>query len=690
MHDALIALGLCALAASNAGAHCAAQLSLRAPQERPAAGRLNLLTEHWITAEGVVRTSIGATLSVLEYELYKTQIGDPHGVLSGLLPASQTALETTAPTAAFDDETGSLRLARAQLGLVRFEGEGVRSFRVEDGLAFDQTLELDGRPAVQFKENGRLFGLAFQGVQRVHLPAEAKDVEFDAANHSVRWRRATTGWPASSAQLTVALQPIERVLSGAYKAYGFGEDNWVGQLKISNGGPSRITRFAARHRVEGYSEWSPWAKLADIAPGESAVQCLYPILSASTAQLKSDTPAHLFVEWRYVDGDGQTREDSDGARLILLGGNEFIFARTSDRSRATTFAEQNDNSPLLAAWVSRDDAILREVAALGAKRAGGAAANENDYAALATLKGLYEVMVANDVTYQHPPALSDTTLSFIDTNVQNVKFPRDVLRDRSGTCIDLAILYAALVHATGLPALLCVVPGHCFPVAGLPDGQLAAVEVTGVGGGGRMGADAATFGDVFLYGQRELAEALAGPHVLIDLRYHWTHGVSCPELPPVAPDFVEKTQLREKILPTKLAHLAEMREDAARWFSGAFELTLDDQQGAQRPSRLRSAAAVDAKTFLLELTFDEVAPAVEGQEPRTVRVTQVFEGRVVLNLLHGTGLLKTAEVLGSGAVERMLPDTLELSSWNDALQGELRLTSGDGSEPTVWLVRQKQ
>ncbi|MAG56224.1 MAG: hypothetical protein CMJ83_08040 [Planctomycetes bacterium] len=77
-------------------------------------------------------------------------------------------------------------------------------------------------------------------------------------------------------------------------------------------------------------------------------------------------------------------------------------------------------------------------------------------------------MLRNDFTYQHPPALTDNSVSFEPARVQNVKFPRDVIRDRSGTCIDLAILYASMANAIGLEAYLCVVPGPCFPVIKMP------------------------------------------------------------------------------------------------------------------------------------------------------------------------------------------------------------------------------
>ncbi|MEZ5965482.1 MAG: hypothetical protein R3F56_16735 [Planctomycetota bacterium] len=654
--------------------------SLRLPPPRPAAGRLGLRTERWIAADGTVRTEVKATFSPLEYPAYKQALGDPVEILRRLLPASPTAIETAPARAAFDDDTDSLVLERTEVGDVQADRDGSRSYRVEAGLTFVEVRGSGGRPAVAFSETGVLFGMPFDGKQTVFVPQLALATTFDQQTRSVRWKPVRVATGTAPAKMSFEVKPAERVLSGAYKAYGFAGPHWVGQVVVRNAGPGRATNVRIRHRVGGYSEWSSWAKLSDVASGETLVHCLHPVLAPATAQLKSDTPADLLVEWTWVDGDGKERADADGVRLTLLGGNEFLFSRS--HTGATAFADQYDNTALLAAWVSRDDPVVREVAALGAKRAGGAAANDGIFNAIATLKGLYETMVANDVTYQHPPALADTTLSFDNANVQNVKYPRDVLRDRSGTCIDLAILYASLLHATGLPAFLCIVPGHCFPVAGLPDGALAAVEVTGVGGGGRMGVDAATFGDVFLYGQIELEKALKGPHVLVDLRHQWTHGVSCPELPPVGPDFVAKRPFREKIDPAKQKHLVELRAEAVRDFAGEHARAFKDAAGATSNVRFKIAAAVDAKTFLIEARADGVLP-VENGSAVEVEVTQVFEGRPLMNFMKGIGLRKVARVKATGTYVVLPPDRLELAVWDRGLEGSLVLA--DSGDPPVKL-----
>jgi hypothetical protein len=684
MRATILFLVLGAVLGAQAPASRPKRPGLSLPAPRPPAGRLALTTKRWVDDAGVVKTEVRAAFSIFEYPAYKNALGDPREVLRRLLPASATALEHAPPRAFFDDEQGALVLERTEAGDVRPEADGRRAYVVEAGAQFVEIKGVAGRPAAKFTETGELFGMPYEGTQTVMLPQLVTGAAFDAERRTLSWSPVRIGGKPATAKFGVKLMPVERVLTGAYKAYGFDGPHFVARAVLHNDGPGRPTKIRLRHKVEGYSEWSPWTKIADLGPGETLVVPIHPVFTPAVAQLRSDTPAVLHAEWTYVDGDGAEKSDAEGAKLRLLGGNEFLFCRSSGGA-VRTFEDDYDNASLLAAWVSRDEAIIREVAALGAKRAGGAAANEGIYPAIATLKGLYEVMVANDITYQHPPSLADTTLSFNNLSVQNVKYPRDVLRDRSGTCIDLAVLYASMLHATGLPAYLCIIPGHCFPVTRLPDGGLAAVEVTGVGGGGRLGVDAASFGDVFLYGMKELEKALQGPHVLIDLRHQWTHGVSCPELPPPGPDYVAKNPWREKIDPVRFGTLAEIREQAVRDLAGVHETALEDAAGNRSNASLRITPAVDARTFLVEMKTEGVLPTEDGKTVE-VDVVQVFEGRSLLSALKGFGLRKTAKIRGSGQIVILKPDYLEVERWSGALEGFLELAA---AEPNAAPVRLK-
>src|ERR671936_406412 len=91
------------------------------------------------------------------------------------------------------------------------------------------------------------------------------------------------------------------------------------------------------------------------------------------------------------------------------------------------------------------------------RRAGGGATSNEDEAAHKFLDALYTYM-GKHIDYQTPPGeLFDGKFA------QHVKYGRDVLRNRAGTCIDLAILYGSVCEAVGLRPVLFIIPGHCFP-----------------------------------------------------------------------------------------------------------------------------------------------------------------------------------------------------------------------------------
>jgi hypothetical protein len=127
-------------------------------------------------------------------------------------------------------------------------------------------------------------------------------------------------------------------------------------------------------------------------------------------------------------------------------------------------------------FVTHEDTVIQQAAGRIAKWAGGANAAGSDEEAIKFMAAAYMFMGEN-IAYQTPPGGENET-KFI----QHVKYGRDVLKNRAGTCIDLAILYGSLCQAVGLEPLLYNIPGHCFPAVKLPvSGQVIALESTLIG-----------------------------------------------------------------------------------------------------------------------------------------------------------------------------------------------------------------
>ncbi len=192
-----------------------------------------------------------------------------------------------------------------------------------------------------------------------------------------------------------------------------------------------------------------------------------------------------------------------------------------------------NNCALIAAYVTYLDDPVRQFAGYISEAAGGVAASADDDSAIRWLAAAYNMELANNIVYQTPSSFMTTGMGL----VQDLKFPRDVFRDKAGTCVDLAITYAALAQSTGLNTYLMNVPGHCFAVIELPSGRLYAVENTGLGGGEtRM-----TFDQAVKTGNQELAKMLStGPYYLINVKDVLTNGrVTNPELPSLDTTYLE-------------------------------------------------------------------------------------------------------------------------------------------------------
>ncbi len=110
--------------------------------------------------------------------------------------------------------------------------------------------------------------------------------------------------------------------------------------------------------------------------------------------------------------------------------------------------------------------LLRDAAGRLASTTGSAALDgyrsRDPRRALLTAQAIYEAIGACGIAYVHPPA------SF-EVCGQKVRTPEQVVHDRLGTCLDLAVLYAACLEQAGLHALLVVTAGHALAGVWLED-----------------------------------------------------------------------------------------------------------------------------------------------------------------------------------------------------------------------------
>ncbi|HUT35847.1 MAG TPA: transglutaminase-like domain-containing protein [Planctomycetota bacterium] len=337
------------------------------------------------------------------------------------------------------------------------------------------------------------------------------------------------------------VQVKDRLITGVYKSYGLKDclvPMWLAKTVFRNNTNGRITSLKFRYKLGEYSDWSAWHTYPAVDPTQTVVDLCHPILSSACAKLTSRTPAELQMECEYTDPCGAQQQIQDTKQITLLGRHEFIFSDMTAEERTGAFQDEDTLSPLLAAWVSRQDDPVSRLASMANRKAGGLGASQDDESCQRVMKELYDIMRTIHISYQHPQAMADPSMSYDLKLVQSLQYPRDTLQKRSGTCIDLAILYAALLNSVNIKPYLVSKDYHCFPIGQTPSGRFIPVEATGVGDGY---AKSMTFLQAVESGTNTWKQVnRTGRFTLIDLRQCWVNGVSNPELEPLPADILEK------------------------------------------------------------------------------------------------------------------------------------------------------
>jgi hypothetical protein len=408
----------------------------------------------------------------------------------------------------------------------------------------EQISSQDANRVVTVAQTGAQNGVRMTFINTYILPAGAHEIHLARDTHLLTYSLpAVKSLAVGKATVDVNVRFKKRLMSAVYKVYGDTQAGdgayWVAKTIFRNTGKVAIHDLKISYKLGDYTEMSVPEAYSVVAPGGIVVDRYYPLISGRVAELKNLTPLELYIRYQYRDAAGRPYSEERTERLEMLGINQFEFSNLSDEDRTDNWRDYFNNAPLLAAFVTKMDDPVRQFAGYASHRSGltSPASDPND--AIKWLKAAYEMELGNDIVYTTP---SGSFLTEGNSSLQDIKYPRDVFRDRAGTCIDLAITYAALAESVGLHANLMVVPGHTFAVIRLPNGQLLPVENTGLGGGNQR----AGFEKAVEIGMKELQEHFEdGRYYLVDVQKEWdVDRIPTPELKQLATDFLEKSGIR--------------------------------------------------------------------------------------------------------------------------------------------------
>jgi len=495
-----------------------------------------------ITGEGVVDTKGDLHLKLdwkiptnALYTEIKRNYPNPYVILREFA-SQRAAFEVANAAIEYDDAQNQLHLQTDFLG-----ASVNRRGRWEIEMGKDADLIWMEKQRVIFLQ---IFPISSQLIQvmnvMINLPQESSNIRYDEKKGILTYslpEKPATGY----CELNLSLKCKPRLMAATYKAYGNTEISeggmWVAKAIFKNTGECNIHNLKISYKLGEYSDWSIPKTYSLIVPGGYAVDLYYPVISSKVAKLSTRTPVDVRIKYEYRDEEGNAYSDVSGERIEILGINQIEFSNLAIAERSGTWADNFSNSPLLAAWVTHLDPPVKALAGMVSRLAGGVPTGLDPESAIKFCRALYDLEVANGMAYQTP---SGFLVEY--SSGQDIKYPRNVLRDKSGTCVDLAILYASVCEAVGLETTLVLIPGHCFPVIVLPGGGILPVECTAISGVavGAPNIEALSFDKAVEFASKELSELKMGLYYMVNVQQMQQQGLVSPELPRLEADILER------------------------------------------------------------------------------------------------------------------------------------------------------
>lgn len=304
---------------------------------------------------------------------------------------------------------------------------------------------------------------------------------------------------------------------------------WLARTRFDNRGNEVLQHCKVRSRLELPGMATEWVEqdLGTVYPGQTVQHAIYAALPKALMSMVSRSTARITVECRYTRPDGQEEVEEEMARFDILGANDSLYT-TLEASQASSFYLCfQDFATIAGSFVTGSDPVIQELKGRLIRELGGIDVAADDARAMRFLEELFNYYRKN-IAYTLPPSIMRNYLL-----QQHLCFGRNVLQNRAGTCIDLAILYASVIEAAGLQAHLILVKGHCFPAVTLPSGKVVYIETTFCAAG--TWEKSQDFRAAMKAAEATHAQSMASQQLIdIDISLLRKHGMKPTELPALA------------------------------------------------------------------------------------------------------------------------------------------------------------
>jgi hypothetical protein len=268
-------------------------------------------------------------------------------------------------------------------------------------------------------------------------------------------------------------------------------------------------------------------------PGQTLVVPCYPKFNNEITEKTTESveKAEIEISWDGAEEDDIIEEDFT---FKLTNRNEYVYTGIKTEE-ISSWADMYDNDALIACFVTPNDPVVKYYTQnLQEKLLKGEAASvtRKPEDAVRFLGGIYEATRKSHMVYSGTKGIPKST-DDVQSIVQQVRLPREVITGNTGLCIELSVLYASVLSAAGIDPIIYMVPGHAYPGFRM-NGQYYAIEATGIGGEGLGNIMSAE--DAYKQGQKQLQEFIersqAGDprYTIVDIHNVNAQGVTSMDL----------------------------------------------------------------------------------------------------------------------------------------------------------------
>lgn len=310
-----------------------------------------------------------------------------------------------------------------------------------------------------------------------------------------------------SGDLDVTIEKADFIMPAAHRVYAnpqaLNGKYYLFKAKITNNTNRTLEDVTVKYQIPGHIDWTELTVSGQMFPGQVLVVPCYPKFNDNITEKTTESveKAQIHISW-----DGSTDDDTieEEFAFKLTNRNEYVYTGIK-KDEISTWSDMFDNDALIACFVTPNDPIVKYYTQnLQEKlmRGENASVSNKPEDGVRLLASIYEGTRKSHMVYSGTKGIPQSTED-VQSIVQQVRLPREVITGNTGLCIELSCLYASILSAAGLDPIIYMIPGHAYPGFKM-NGQYYAIEATGINGeglGGVMDAEAA-----FKKGSEQLAE----------------------------------------------------------------------------------------------------------------------------------------------------------------------------------------